>query len=405
MSSRLLRSAACGFAAASLALAQPVAAAVDCSTIDKPVVVAGSSAIKPLLAEIAKVLSVPQSATESSSDGPTTILYAGVGSCVGVEAILNGTPLTATTLTYWDSSGAEQSCMLTSSSLVADVGVSDVFASTCTSLPGGLPSNVQDFLGPVQTMTFVVPHASTQETISAEAAYYVFGFGAESGVEPWTDESVIFTRNEQSGTQRMIAQAIGVDASLFRGVVTASSSDLRQQLVGSGQSDAEGAIGILSADEADANRATLNVLAYQDYGRDCAVYPDRDGGSNEKENVRSGDYAIWGPMHLFTTVDAKQHPVNESAGDLIGYITGARTPPVELDLIYLQAQRHVVPQCAMRVLRSTEMGPVTVNHPTQPCGCYYEKASNGTTSCEECSSARDCSVMGSTCSYGYCEAP
>ena len=55
----------------------------------------------------------------------------------------------------------------------ADIGVSDVFPSTCMALPNGLPSNVHDFSGPVQTMTFVTPHASTQESISAEAWSHV----------------------------------------------------------------------------------------------------------------------------------------------------------------------------------------------------------------------------------------
>ena len=43
--------------------------------------------------------------------------------------------------------------------------------------------------------------------------------------------------------------------------------------------------------------------------------------------------------------------------DIIGYITGTKAPPVGLDLIYLEAQRYVIPACAMRVQRTQEMAP------------------------------------------------
>jgi serine/threonine protein kinase len=74
---------------------------------------------------------------------------------------------------------------------VADIGTSDVYAPTCGTLPGGqLPPNVADFLGPIQPMVFVVPKASSQQSISASAAYFVFGFGADSGVAPWDGQRI-----------------------------------------------------------------------------------------------------------------------------------------------------------------------------------------------------------------------
>ena len=382
----------------------PARAAVDCRTLPNSVVVTGSTAIKPVLAEIAKVLAVPQS-NGSTETGPVTVLYAGAGSCVGIDAAVNGTPVTSATLAYWDGQGAEQACALdsTSGGLNADVAVSDVFASTCLPLPNGLPNNVHDFLGPIQTMTFVVPQASKQDSISAEAAYYVFGFGADSGVAPWTDPAQIFRRSAQSGTQRLLAAAIGVDATLWQGTEASSSSDLRQRLIAAGSNDPESTIGILAADEAQANRATLNVLAYQDFGQACASYPDRELDSNEKENVRSGVYLPWGPMHLLTAVDNNQHPTNHLAETLISYILGNQAPPGGLDLIALEAQRFVVPQCAMRVQRTQEMGPVMPFTPSQPCGCYYEKLANTSTSCKPCESNRDCTADNSICSYHFCE--
>jgi hypothetical protein len=376
------------------------AEAVDCQGLSHPLFVTGSSAVKTLVAEIAKVL-----VSAPGGSGPVTLLYAGVGSCVGVAAILNGTPLSVTTLSYWDDQGLEQTCSLDPlAGVVTDIGVSDVFASVCFELPNGLPSNVIDFLGPVQTMTFVVPRASTQRSISAEAAYYAFGFGAESGAEPWTDETFLFQRNDQSGTQRMIGRAIRLDAGSWRGVSTASSGDLRQKVIAAGNINPEATLGILAADEADDNRATLKVLAYQHFEQACGFFPDRDATSHEKQNVRDGHYAIWGPLHLLTTVDGNGRPTNALAADVISYIVGTKPAPAGLDLIYLEAQRHVVPQCAMRVTRTQEIGPIVPYMPISPCGCYYEQVTNGSTSCMPCNEDSDCAALGVVCSYHFCEA-
>ena len=92
----------------------------------------------------------------------------------------------------------------------------------------------RDILGPVQAMTFVAHKTSVERAISAEAAYYVYGFGAQSAVSPWTYEGLIFRRDAQSGTQRMIAAAIGVPAERWKGTATTSSGDLLTRL-GDGQ--------------------------------------------------------------------------------------------------------------------------------------------------------------------------
>jgi hypothetical protein len=294
----------------------------------------------------------------------------------------------------------EQSCTVTTPVLV-DIGASDVFATTCRKLPGGLPSNIGDFLGPVQPMTFVVPKASHEVSISAEAAYYVYGFGAGSGVDPWTDESAIFQRDANSGTQRMISAAIGVDADRWRGTGTTGSDDLKMKL--STSMLPANAIGILSTDVAQENRPILSVLAYQHFGQTCGYYPDREITSNEKQNVRDGHYAIWGPLHLFTVLNNMGYPLKPVVADIIGFMTGTKAPPLGLDLIALEAQRHVVPQCAMRVKRTEEMGPLASFAPPGACGCYYDKVANGSTSCTPCMSKTECPSTAPTCSYGYCE--
>jgi ABC-type phosphate transport system substrate-binding protein len=386
----------CGFTMVAVLLAARFAHAADCAALPLPVYVAGSTAAKPLLAAVGKLL--------AGGAPSVTVVYAGQGSCVGVDGILKGTPLKgtgATALAYWDATGAEQKCDLGGEGAIPDVAISDVFASTCAPMPNGLPSNLADFLGPVQTMTFVVPVGSPEQSISAEAAYYVYGFGAGSGVEPWTSEAAMFRRDEGSGTQRMIAAAIGVGAGRWKGTAATSSDDLRQKLTAA--AEPARAIGILSADVAQENRNTVRILAYQHLGQKCGFLPDAADASNEKRNVRDGHYAIWGPLHLLTRVGNGGLPVKPSANEVVSYLAGTKSTGDGLDLIAVEAQRHVVPQCAMRVKRTSELGPLASFAPTGSCGCYYEKVANGATNCTVCTTARECPASAPVCSYGYCE--
>jgi len=199
----------------------------------------------------------------------------------------------------------------------------------------------------------------------------------------------------------MVAAAIGVDADRWRGTPTTGSDDLKTKV--STSSDAVRAIGILATDVAQENRAILDVLAYQHFGQTCGYYPDRDITSNEKQNVRDGHYLIWGPLHLFTVLNNQGYPVKPVVADIIGFMTVSKPPPLGLDLIALEAQRHVVPQCAMRVKRTDEMGPLASFAPPGACGCYYDKVANGATSCIFCASKTECLSSAPICSYGYCE--
>lgn len=380
-------------ALASLVAARATAAA-ECAALPTPVYVTGSTAAKPLLAEVAKLM--------SGQSPPSTVVYLGQGSCTGPDAILSATPLTGAGLSYWDSSGAELKCDITSASgVVAHIGISDVFATTCFQLPGGLPASVADILGPVQAMTFATHKSSTERAISAEAAYYVFGFGAQSSVPPWTFEASIFRRDALSGTQRMIAAAIGVPPERWKGTATTSSGDVVMRLASANFPDQS--IGILSAEVAQDNRSMVKVLAYQPFAQSCAVFPDSSEGANDKVNVRGGLYPIWGPLHLFIRVNGNGYPANAKAGEVAGYLAGTRPTPPGVDLIMIEAQRHAVPQCAMRVRRTQEMGPAMPFAPMGACGCYYEKVANGSTGCKACATASECPAQAPVCSYGYCE--
>jgi hypothetical protein len=408
--SLFLRSAAAAFGFGAATLAASSAHAANCSTLGftSVVYVAGSTAAKGILAQVAAALAPG-----------VTVIYLGNGSCGGVNAVIGAqTPITGTgtsgaaALSYWDNTGTEQHCDIPAPGVQADIGISDVFADTCVPLPNGLPSTVSDNLGPVQAMTFAVPNASTQTSISAEAAYFVFGFGNNSGVAPWVDETSMFIRNATSGTQAMIAAAIGVPAGLWKGAGQSGTAAVISSLNAAGmgtQPVAEKAIGILAAEDADGQRLTMRELAYQHTGQRCGYLPDSAANKFDKRNVRDGHYAIWGPIHLIKRKDidlGNQTNIQKT----IDYITGAQQLPGNVDLIKFEANARVIPQCAMRVTRMSEMGPLSKNQVTKPCGCYYEYVANTTSTCTPCSTLADCkAIPGASCQtwggMGFCEPP
>lgn len=386
-----LRLGAALLGAAAVIGASSPAQAVLCSTLPNPVYVTGGG--KVTIANLAKAL---------SSSG-ISLVYKLQGSCLAIDAILNGThvgSMADTVAAYWDAT-AEQKCDLDPMGQVADLGLSDVFPSTCQSLPGGLPSNVGDFFGPVEAYTFVVPKTSTQKVMSKAAAYFVFGFGKDSGVDPWTDESFLFIRDASSGTQQMFGAAIGVPPAKWRGVSATSSGDLVTKIIGSTKPEAT--IGILTAEVAGANRATLTTLAYQDVDQSCGYWADSTPSGFDKRNVRDGHYAVWGPLHLLTKLDGMGYPINKSAGDVVAYLTGTKTAPGGFDLIALLAGASIVPACAMQVRRMSELGPLTSFAPERACGCYFEEVAMGKTTCKACMSDVECGEAAPKCNYGYCE--
>ena len=380
------------------------------------VYITGSSAVSPFLQQIAQQL-VAQN---------VYIVYQSTGSCAGVDALLNGTPMTtgatgsALTATYWDAPGSPGvACELPTEGVTADIGASDVFAQSC---PGFELANldalqVRDAHGPIQTMTFVVPTSSTYWEISAQAAYFAFGFGAAGGLRDpsgelpiWNDENYLFQRSAASGTQALLAAAIGVPAGAWKGKLHKGSNDIAASIQAAGQrpDTADAALGILAADHVDTKnlRAQIRMLAYQDTAQHCAVFPDSTSTAHDKRNVRDGHYPLWGPLHLLLRVDGQGRPLKaesrQAVTDIIGYLSGTKALPNKVQLIDLYAQSGLVPECAMRVTRSKDGGNLFPYQSTNPCSCLFDVKAVGSTSCTECKVQGDC-ASGETCSQGYCE--
>jgi len=397
----MLAGMACVLSSTLPALAQAVP---DCIALPSPVYIAGSTAVKPFLIEIAKILSV--------ANPPITIVYQGQGSCTGVN-YMTTTPAGAIsgTGTYWDATGtADLSCNLTAiTGDVVDIGVSDVFAASCGMTAA---AGVEDFHGPVQSMTFAVPVTSTQHVISAEAAYMVFGFGADTAansIAPWNDATAMEVRSASSGTQQMISAALAqvnpsFVATKMKGVANSGSGAVLTGLATlAAAGNQEKAIGILATDLTDVNRAAVRELAFQAVGQTCGYTPDSTETSFDKKNVRDGHYQIWGPVHLLAPATGGV-ATSAGANTIISYLSGS---PSEA-LIAVEAKKGVVPDCAMRTQHAGEVGPMSSYMPAHSCECAFVTAANGVApaaciACTAATAATVCPATAPACNFGYCE--
>jgi hypothetical protein len=374
-----------------------------------PVVyIEGSTGSAPFITQLQQVLSI--------DPDPINLVYIGDGSCVASKNFFGGSPISASPLpTYYTGPSSKAlNCDLASPAPVTDIAVSDVYAPSCGNLPGGvLPPNIADFPGPVQPMLFAVPKASNEHAISANAAYFVFGFGSASGVSPWTVNSSIYRRDPSSGTQALMSVATGIPLTQWAGVdattlpanVNAGYSGTTA-VVNALETDPNPsqAIAIFSATNLDVSK--VSVLAYKDRDQSCGYYPDSTPTARDKANVRDGHYALWGPMHFFTYVDEHGVPQRHEVQRIISYITGTLAAPGGLDLVQIEALSNLVPQCAMRVWRTVEMGPL-MSYAVPSCGCYFDYVATGQSSCQRCTMQSDCPASAPVCNLnyplGYCE--
>lgn len=413
------------FALGGSAAAQTTKPTVNCvdATAGRANVVyaAGSTALRPFLGSIAPIL--------GALSTPYTIVYQSQGSCTGVDAVYSSdtnkhllADATNNWAVYYGVDGVPHECWLdkqgrgdpasfapaTPSYPNVDLGVSDVFAASCGySAP---PANVTiaDYPGPVQPMTFVVNSKSKETSISASAAYLAFGLGGGEGAasgdaskptSPWSDPAQFYVRNSASGTQQMLARAIGVPAASWWGVNKGSSGNVISGLLAVDPALADKAIGIVSTDLADENRGNLRILALKSKGQTCGYLPDSTISTKDKINVRDGHYPVWGPVHFFAQTNGGQPNAAAAA-----FVSVFNQPRLDISLLTAISARGLVPQCAMKVSRTTELGDMSPfkPDPAASCSCIFEKVANGGTSCKACTSVNDCTNQGA-CNYGFCE--
>jgi hypothetical protein len=402
------------------------------------VVVSGSSAFKPVLAAVGTVLG-----------SSVTLIYYGPGSCEGLDHVLQSpAPKDTDTSATLIQGSTVSTCTPPAAGLAVDVGFSDVYPATCAatfdmSLPA-VGTGTADFLGPVQAMTFAVPTASSENTISAEAAYMVFGFDAATGdqVMPFVTPNDIYVRFWDSGTLEMLGKAINLPGGKWKNATNASSTQtaggtggMQTDILTSGgmSGHVNSTIGILST---SGLKTGIKGLAFQGVGQSCSYYPDSSSSTNDKINVRQGRYEIWGPEHMVTLVDGSGKPqgVNsnttavqtlinalESTGQALGTqsdagagdggVTSLGEAEVGQIITAISAPTAgFIPTCAMQVKRTAEIGAEASYAPPAACSCAFEIASGQAvtghtcTACTAANAATTCTGATPACHFGYCEA-
>ena len=194
----------------------------------------------------------------------------------------------------------------------------------------------------------------------------------------------------------MTALLIDVPKSKFWGVDRLSTDNLRDSMLAT--TAAEQSIGILSMDYADKNRGNLRSLYLQAKGQSCGYLPDSTKNSFDKTNVRDGHYPLWGYVHFFTPVGPGGVP-SDAAKALV---TRFSVSHLDQSLVDNIIGASLVPQCAMKVTRTSEVGDFTPQNGLS-CGCYFDLKTTGKTSCQACQTSIDCPSSRSACNYGYCE--
>lgn len=352
----------------------------------------------------------------SAASPPYRAFFLNASSCAGVISVFDPTkrvitnPATGATPNYafyFDDEGTQHNCLLDPAGNSVDIGVSNLFAPTCntstaTYMPG---ATVSDYTGAIVPFALSVPASSTQESISAEAAHIVFGMSGKSSMlggtwkdaAPWTDPTYYFIRSSSAGSTVLSAVMFNVPKAKFWGIDRLSTDNLRDSMLAS--TEAEASIGILSIVDADVNRGNLRSLYLQSPGQISGYLPDSNKNSFDKMNVRDGHYPLWGYEHFFTPVGAGGVP-SDAAKAFVTRFAIARLDQHLLDNIIAAS---LVPQCAMKVVRTAaDMASFAPNKGLQ-CGCYFDQKTTGKTSCQPCASSSDCPADHSACNYGYCE--
>jgi hypothetical protein len=377
------------------ALAQTVP---QCSTLalPHPVWGAGGSAITADLAKVATELSKLQE--------PITILYSDPSACTGFKGFVD--KAVKGNFWYWTAAGEQKACapdQVTGQEV--DFAHMGNPGADCTNTTA--PPEVKDFKAPVQTLNVIVGASSDEQSISAEALYFIYGFGAAGQAAPWVNNAHIVKRTPTSFVHLFLASAIGVPPASFKGdVQVTTNADSIAKVVEFSATSQSTAIGYVSGSAADKARTQVKTLAFQAKDQTCAYWPDSSATTNDKANVINGQYALWTPGHWYTRVNSSGAIINPDVKNLIDWYDAKAEPPGGIPVIGLAIDAGDIPLCAMKVDREGLTGAISSYAPVNPCSHYFEKRATGTTSGTVCTNDDGCASVSSTskCRFGYCEA-
>jgi len=354
-----------------------------------------------------------------------TLAFLLTGSCTLTNDAYTGARIAANaTLLYipstaenaaWTPAQPESTCTTGAGGAPIDLAISALFVESCGL--GGPPagSGLALIQGPIQAYTFIVPTGSTQTAITADEAYYAFGFGINNPLapqdNPWNNEQFMFIRPATKSTLVATAKNIAVPPNKWKGIPLNASGDVVNAVSASAMP--EPTIGILGAEVYDANRArgTIKTLAFQGFRQNAAYYPDSTSTAFDKRNLRDGHYTLWSPTVYITKVDGNNDPVDPAVNYIVDLVLGnpGSVPDgaTAFDGLADVVRVGLIPECAMQVHRDEDGGDLTPMTPTSPCTCYYLSKIPGAAGtpdgCTACTMDADCGDGGGTCVHGFCE--
>jgi hypothetical protein len=390
---------------------------VDCTTLPNAVHGIGGSAGTAFIRNLAKAL--------AAAGEETTVVYADTGACDAMTwLVLKPNDGLTKAAKYWnETTGVEGTCTYPSGSKqLADWGSMAQDATTCQGI-AALPNTVADWIGPISSMSVVAPVASANQAISADALYYIYGFGPGKGhdVGPFTKPASLASRSTVSAAGLLFALAANLP--LSRALYGSNLTDRPQQNVQTNQgaidyitseasavADPDSALGFCSTEtvEAGNNRSKVRTLAFQARGQDAAWFPDSTDTASDKKNVREGRYWFWGTHHYFVRTNASGEVLNQRAKSFGEYFSGKRPLPGSKAFFDVVLETNVIPQCAMKVARSKDMGPLSPYSPDEPCGCFFDDKKgfdHGCTACDSADGTKDaaCPEEAPVCRHKFCE--
>lgn len=411
---------ACGVVTLSASLPALAQTVPDCTTVPeyaKAIVGSGGSAATPTI----KAVSLALAAANWGDQEKFTVFYAEPSACVGYDEFAKNDSGEKQSFYYWTASG-EKTC--TGTHLPLDFAHMGGEVELCANLVK--PDDIGDFPAPVQTVNVITDKDSNEVSISAEALHYIYGYGQNGQVEPWTSGAGVVQRTYTSFVHNYIAAAIKIPQNAFWwdktiGWDAANGPDPKAQFANNtvlknkasvdfitgyaGGAKPNETLGYISGSQADANRGAVKTLAFKGIDQECAVYPDKNATALDKINVRLGRYAMWSPGHFYAKV-ASGDIVNENVAKFFAWFNVQEKAPGNVNVTRLIIEAGDIPECAMQANRDTALGAIYSYAPKKPCGCFFESIATGAapTACTACASDAECPGEGEKCNYGYCEA-
>jgi len=388
-------------AAAALTTTAGPAGAVTCDQLQNPIYLQVGDTQTNLMRYLGRAL-------RDNAPEPITLVFTTSGSCTNIDNFYNHTaaitaamqyvPSTAENPTWNVATDPTLTCTPPGAGVFPDIGNSALFISSCTSEQP--PPTVALENGAIQGYVMAVPKASDQTAITFEEAYFVFGFGMAGMVMPWIDETQMFIRTVTKSTLLTWAANIAVPGADWYGMRFDGSPMVVSALQNS--TSPEAAIGILGAEVYDADRSFLTQLAFRAKDQYAAYYTDSTSTSFDKQNVRDGHYTVWSPtVYMYNVTGPGGNPVKAAAKYVVDMIAGHPvTPTPNFDPDVIVATVGLVPDCAMRVSRQFDGGPLSLYKPATSCVCKFLSIVD-TSTCATCDESTPCST--GVCRDGFCE--